>query len=247
MVPSPPPVMPQQVQHTLLPTRQHTQPPSHQPRPVEPQSVVLPSQPPAPFTPPPTTSFTPPTSYTPPSNVPALSEPQSLPFAVISPAVALPTSTVPQSTPFPTVLPFNSRSSPQQQLQGYNGTVATPPIAQEASVGRSSGNGETSRRSSLSYLAVQPLLSVQSPPAAPVVSDVARVDDSAQVTPESTYSVDTFGSGLSSTDHNGHHQGVSTSSAGAGQMHQQNAVRAEDNWEDDWERTEHPERGGARE
>ncbi|KAL6724697.1 hypothetical protein Aduo_019561 [Ancylostoma duodenale] len=247
MVPSPPPVMPQQVQHTLLPTRQHTQPPSHQPRPVEPQSVVLPSQPPAPFTPPPTTSFTPPTSYTPPSNAPALSEPQSLPFAVISPAVALPTSAVPQSTPFPTVLPFNSRSSPQQQLQGYNGTVATPPIAQEASVGRSSGNGETSRRSSLSYLAVQPLLSVQSPPAAPVVSDVARVDDSAQVTPESTYSVDTFGSGLSSTDHNGHHQGVSTSSAGAGQMHQQNAVRAEDNWEDDWERTEHPERGGARE
>lgn len=35
MVSSPPPITTQQAQHTLLPTRQHTQPSSHQPRPVE--------------------------------------------------------------------------------------------------------------------------------------------------------------------------------------------------------------------
>ncbi|ETN70880.1 hypothetical protein NECAME_14454 [Necator americanus] len=234
-VSNPSPAVTQQAQHTLVPARQNTQSSSHQNRSVEPQSVVLPPQPP--------TSFTPPTSLTPPSsNAQSCSEQQSVPLAVISPAVALPNSTIPPSHSFPTVPPFNSRSSPQQHHQGFTGTIATSTIPQETCPRRSPGE-TSSRRSSLTYLAVQPLLSVQSPPATGVVTDIARVGDSAQVTPESTYSVDTFGSGISSTDHPTHQRGVSSSSGGA----QQSAARTEDNWEDDWERTEHPDRGGVRE
>ncbi|XGW35414.1 hypothetical protein V3C99_018993 [Haemonchus contortus] len=223
------PVPSQNVHHTLVPTRQHVQQSSaHQSRPVEQQSVT--SQP----------------------YVPACPEQQSVPLAVISPAVALP-SVAPQQNPQSTVQPFNSRSSHteadiQQQQQHYvqQFETVTNSQVQETSPDRLA-NDEASRQSPLSYLAVHPVLSVQSPPAVPLCDSniVAPASDSAQVTPESTYSVDTFGSGISSVDNPEQQLGVNSSSGGV-QM-PQTSTRSDDNWEDDWERTEHPGTGVARE
>ncbi|KAK6032096.1 hypothetical protein OSTOST_01737 [Ostertagia ostertagi] len=176
----------QHVHHTLIPTRQHVQQSNHQPKPVEQQSVT--SQPYA----------------------PACSEPQSVPLAVISPAVALP-STAPQQNP----------QSTRTMIRLVNHRCHT--------------------------WQVHSVLSVQSPSALPVcdASTVAPTSDSAQVTPESSYSVDTFGSGISSVDNPEQQQFVNSSSGGV-QM-PQTVTQSEDNWEDDWERTEHPGRGVARE
>ncbi|WKY15470.1 hypothetical protein Q1695_000728 [Nippostrongylus brasiliensis] len=219
------------VHHTLVPSRAHGQQGSHHTRTAEQQQQQ-------PNVTPTTTSYT--------------TEVQSVPLAVITPAVAQPSFAIPhpqqpqaQLNPLTTVQPFNSRSTPTQaeQVQNTAGVV----VPQE--VGRTPVEEEaSSRRPSLSYLAVQPVLSVQSSPAVPPAGSgaVAQGGDSAQVTPESSYSVDTFGSGISSAAENvDQQQTVVPSSAGV-QVHP-TVTRNEDVWEDDWERTEHPERDGARE
>ncbi|KAK5986704.1 Protein transport protein sec16, partial [Trichostrongylus colubriformis] len=221
------PVPSQHVHHTLVPTRQHSQQSNHHQKPVEHQNVT--SQPYA----------------------PATSEPQSVPWAVISPAVALP-STAPQQNPQSTVQPFNSRSSHTeadiQQQQQYQQQFETANKSQGQEPGANhSANDEASSQSPLSYLAVHPVLSVQSPPAVPVCGPnvVTPASDSAQVTPESSYSVDTFGSGISSTDTAEQQRNANASSGGI--QIPQTVTRSEDNWEDDWESTEHPGTGVARE
>ncbi|KHJ98218.1 hypothetical protein OESDEN_01813 [Oesophagostomum dentatum] len=250
---SPPPLacspqpLTQQVQHTLIPTRQHAKISSLQEKQPEPQTIASPPLPPTSIISPTVASFTSP-SFPLSSTGPQAYEPIPVPLAVISPAVVPSAFLTSQAVHYPPVVPFGLRSVAQNASQLTNGGTAGPSASAEVGRPRSSGNEVSSRRSSLSYLAVQPVLSVQYPGAAQVPSGAAvRTGDSAQVTPESTYSVDTFGSGISSTDQTGHLQSVNISSADTQQVQHQNSERTEDNWEDDWERTEHPETGAARE
>ncbi|VDP06715.1 unnamed protein product [Heligmosomoides polygyrus] len=159
------------------------------------------------------------------------SELQSVPLAVISPAVALSSTMSSHPNPLSTVQPFNSRSTSVEAEPERK-----QPIVLDSNVRRPIGEEETSRRPSLSCLAVHPLLSLESTPPASSANDesvVAQVGDSAQVTPESSYSVDTFGSGISSNADNCERQRVANS---AGTAVHQVVTLTGDNWWDEWER-----------